>query len=132
MTFSTHNRGHWFDLVITRSTCDNIQMLTVSDGLSDHHTVIVDVYFSCFFPDTYAEPEFHTGRLSMEESPSIIILFETAYLKNCRCCFCHIRDLRRIRRYMSFLSPKLLQLLLLAVDLTIAISFIIIWLSLTS
>ena len=31
--------------MITRPTCDNIQLLTVSDGLSDHHTVIVDVNF---------------------------------------------------------------------------------------
>ena len=38
--------GHWLDLVITRSTYDNIQMRTVSDGLSDHHTVVVDVTFS--------------------------------------------------------------------------------------
>ena len=34
VTFSTHI----YDLAITRSTCDNIQMLTVSDGLLDHHT----------------------------------------------------------------------------------------------
>ena len=32
--------------MITRSTCDNIHMITVSDGLSDHHTVIVDDNFS--------------------------------------------------------------------------------------
>ena len=44
VTFSTHIHGHWLYLVITRSTYDNIQMLTVSDGLSDHHTVIVDVF----------------------------------------------------------------------------------------
>ena len=46
MTYFTHIHGHWLDLVITCSTCDNIQMLTVSDGLSDHHTVIVDVNVS--------------------------------------------------------------------------------------
>ena len=45
VTFSTHIHGHWLDLVITRSTCDHIQTLTVSDGLLDHHTVI-DVNFS--------------------------------------------------------------------------------------
>ena len=38
VTFSTHIRGHWLDLVIVRSTCDNIQMLTVSGSLLDHHT----------------------------------------------------------------------------------------------
>ena len=32
--------------MITRSTCYNSQMLTVSDGLSDHHAVVVDVIFS--------------------------------------------------------------------------------------
>ena len=42
-TFSTHIHRHWLDLLITRSTCCNIQTPTVSDGLSDHHTVIVDV-----------------------------------------------------------------------------------------
>ena len=42
VTFTRHIHGHWLDLVITRSTCDNIQMLTVSDGLSDHHSITVD------------------------------------------------------------------------------------------
>ena len=46
MSFFTHIHGHWLDLVITRSTCDNIQMLTVPDSLSDHHMVIVGVNFS--------------------------------------------------------------------------------------
>ena len=36
-------RGHWLDLVITRSTCNTIHNIRASDGLSDHHTVIVDV-----------------------------------------------------------------------------------------
>ena len=44
----------------------------------------------------------------------------------CLFCFYHIRDLRRFRRYMFLLPPKLLQLLLLAVDLITAIPFIII------
>ena len=46
VTFSTHIHGHWFDLLITRSTCYNIQTPTVSDGLSDNRTVIVDVNVS--------------------------------------------------------------------------------------
>ena len=46
VTFSTHIRGHWLDLFITRSTCYNFQTPTVSDDLSDHHTVIVDVNVS--------------------------------------------------------------------------------------
>ena len=45
VTFYTHTFGHWIDLVIIHSTCDNIQMLTVSDALSNHHTVVVDVSF---------------------------------------------------------------------------------------
>ena len=43
VNFSTHIHGHWLDLLITRSSCNNIQTPTVSDGLSDNHTVIVDV-----------------------------------------------------------------------------------------
>ena len=43
VTFSTHIHGHWLDLLITRSTCNNIQAPTVSDGLSDHHTVIANI-----------------------------------------------------------------------------------------
>ena len=46
VTFSTHIHGHWLDLFITRSTCYNIKTPTVSDGLSDHHRVIVDVNVS--------------------------------------------------------------------------------------
>ena len=33
----------WLDLLKTRSTCNNIPKLTVSDGLSNHHTVIADI-----------------------------------------------------------------------------------------
>ena len=43
VTFLTHIHGHWIDLLITRSTCYNIQTPTISDDLSDHHTVTVDV-----------------------------------------------------------------------------------------
>ena len=46
VTFSRHTHGNWLDLFITHSTCYNIQTHTVSDGLSDHHTVIVDVNVS--------------------------------------------------------------------------------------
>ena len=46
VTFSTHIHGHCLDLFITRSTCCKIQTPTVSEGLSDHHTVIVDVTVS--------------------------------------------------------------------------------------
>ncbi len=43
VTFSTHIHGHWLDLLITRSDCNNIQTPTASDGLSDHRTVIADL-----------------------------------------------------------------------------------------
>ena len=43
VNFSTHIHGHWLDLIITHSGCNNIKKTTVSDGLSDHHTVIVDI-----------------------------------------------------------------------------------------
>ena len=46
VTFLTHIHGHWLDFFITSSTYYNIQTSTVSDGLSDHHTVIVDVNVS--------------------------------------------------------------------------------------
>ena len=46
VTFSTHVHGYWLDLLITHSNCYNIQTPTVSDDLSDHHTVIVDVNVS--------------------------------------------------------------------------------------
>ena len=46
VTFSTHIHGHWLDLFITRSTCYYIKTPTVLDGLSDHHTVMVDVNVS--------------------------------------------------------------------------------------
>ena len=35
--------GHWLDILITRSSCKNIQTPTVVDGLSDHNTVIADL-----------------------------------------------------------------------------------------
>ena len=40
VNFPTHIHGHWLDIVITRSSCKNIQTPTVVDGLSDHNTVI--------------------------------------------------------------------------------------------
>ena len=41
VNFWTHIHDHWLDLLITRSTYNNIQTPTALDGLSDHHTVIV-------------------------------------------------------------------------------------------
>ena len=43
VTFPTHIHGHWLDILITRSSCKNIQTPTVVDGLSDHNTVIADL-----------------------------------------------------------------------------------------
>ena len=51
----------------------------------------------------------------------------------CHCCFYRIRDLRRIRRYMSFVVAKTTAIaLVIAVDLTIAIPFFTILLTGTS
>ena len=41
--FPTHVHGHWLDLFITRSTCINIKAIFPTDGLSDHHCVIIDL-----------------------------------------------------------------------------------------
>ena len=35
-----YHKGHWPDLVITRSTCNAIHKLTPCDGVSDKHTCI--------------------------------------------------------------------------------------------
>ena len=43
VNFPTHIHGHWLDILITRSSCKNIQTPTVVDGLSDHNTVIADL-----------------------------------------------------------------------------------------
>ena len=43
VNFPTHIHGHWLDILITCSSCKNIQTPTVADGLSDHNTVIADL-----------------------------------------------------------------------------------------
>ena len=43
VSFSTHIHGHWFDLLISRSTPEYIHTLTVTDGLSDHFTVTAEI-----------------------------------------------------------------------------------------
>ena len=43
VNFLTHIHEHWLDILITRSSCKNIQTPTVADGLSDHNTVIADL-----------------------------------------------------------------------------------------
>ena len=43
VNFPTHIHGHWLDIIITRSSCKNIQTPTVVDGLSDHNTVIANL-----------------------------------------------------------------------------------------
>ena len=45
VSFSAHIHGHWFDLVITRSTTDFIDTLIATVGLSDHFTVIAETKF---------------------------------------------------------------------------------------
>ena len=44
VTFPTHIYGHWLDLFITRSNCKNVKVVTSSDGLSDHLTVLIDLW----------------------------------------------------------------------------------------
>ena len=58
----------------------------------------------CFFADTYTKPEFNTDRLSTEFDNNKNVRQHIS--QTCRCCFYHIRDLRRIRRCMSFAVAK--------------------------
>ena len=44
VSFPTHVHGHWLDLFITRSTCTNIKAIFPTDGLSDHHCVIIELW----------------------------------------------------------------------------------------
>ena len=44
VTFPTHIYGHWLDLFITRSNCTNVKAVSSSDGLSDHLTVLIDLW----------------------------------------------------------------------------------------
>ena len=51
VSFPTHVHGHWFDLIIIRSTCVNIKAILHTDGLSDYRCVVIDlsVYDLDFF-----------------------------------------------------------------------------------
>ena len=44
VSFPTHVHGHWLDLFITISTCINIKAIFPTDGLSDYHCVIIDLW----------------------------------------------------------------------------------------
>ena len=44
VTFPTNIYWHWLDLFITRSNCKNVKVVTSSDGLSDHLTVLIDLW----------------------------------------------------------------------------------------
>ena len=44
VTFLTHIYGHWLDLFITRSNCKHVEAISSSDGLSDHLTVLIDLW----------------------------------------------------------------------------------------
>ena len=44
VTFPTHIYGHWLDLFITRSNCKHVKAVSYSDGLSDHLTVLIDLW----------------------------------------------------------------------------------------
>ena len=44
VSFPTHMHGRWLDLFITRFSCINIKAIFPTDGLSDHHCVIIDLW----------------------------------------------------------------------------------------
>ena len=44
VTFPTHIYGHWLDLFITRSNCKHVKAISSSYGLSDHLTVLIDLW----------------------------------------------------------------------------------------
>ena len=44
VTFPTHIYGHWLDVFITRSNCKHVKAISSSDGLSDHLTVLIDLW----------------------------------------------------------------------------------------
>ena len=44
VTFPTHIYGHWLDLLITRSNCKHVKAVSSSDGVSDHLTVLIDLW----------------------------------------------------------------------------------------
>ena len=44
VTFPTHIYGRWLDLFITRSNCKNVKVVTSPDSLSDHQTVLIDLW----------------------------------------------------------------------------------------
>ena len=44
VTFPTHIYGHWLDLFITRLNCKHAKAVSSSDGLSDHLTVLIDLW----------------------------------------------------------------------------------------
>ena len=44
VSFSTHVHGHWLNVFITISSCININAIFSTDGLSDHHCVIIGVW----------------------------------------------------------------------------------------
>ena len=44
ITFPTHIYGHWLDMFITRSNCKHVEAVSSSDGLSNHLTVLIDLW----------------------------------------------------------------------------------------
>ena len=44
VTFPTHIYVHWLDLFITRSNCKPVKAVSSSGGLSDHLTVLIDLW----------------------------------------------------------------------------------------
>ena len=44
VTFPIHICGHWFEVFITRSKYKHVKAVYSSDGLSDHLTVLIDLW----------------------------------------------------------------------------------------
>ena len=44
VTFPTHIYGNWLDLFITQSNCKHVKAVSSSDGVSDHLTVLIDLW----------------------------------------------------------------------------------------
>ena len=49
VNYPTHIHGHWFNLFITRTSCDLVKTVYPSEDLSDHMTVVADVGVKLFF-----------------------------------------------------------------------------------
>ena len=79
-----------------------VSIKTVHDFIIKHLIFCTQKQRDKLFPDTYAEPELHTGHLRNFGVTFVNNLhFRQHISQTWSCCFYHIHDLRRICRYMS-------------------------------